>query len=62
MFVAGDDPGAKQVALDLATEIGFVAEDAGPLAYAKVLEGMVRVWLTLAQRHGRTVGYALSLG
>jgi 8-hydroxy-5-deazaflavin:NADPH oxidoreductase len=62
MFVAGDDAEAKQVALDLATEIGFVAEDAGPLAYAKVLEGMVRVWLAIAQRHGRTVGYALSLG
>jgi 8-hydroxy-5-deazaflavin:NADPH oxidoreductase len=62
MFVAGDDPEAKQVALTLATEIGFQAEDAGPLAYAKVLEGMVRVWLAIAQRRGRTVGYALSLG
>src|SRR3954452_18314523 len=28
MFVAGDDPEAKRVAMDLATEIGFVAEDA----------------------------------
>jgi 8-hydroxy-5-deazaflavin:NADPH oxidoreductase len=62
MFVAGDDVEAKQVALDLATEIGFLAEDAGPLANAKTLEGMVRVWLAIAQRHGRTVGYALSLG
>ena len=62
MFVAGDDPEAKQVALDLATEMGFIAEDAGPLANAKTLEGMVRVWLAIAQRHGRTVGYALSLG
>jgi 8-hydroxy-5-deazaflavin:NADPH oxidoreductase len=62
MFVAGDDEEAKRVAIDLATQIGFVAEDAGPLAYAKILEGMVRVWLVLAQRHGRTVGYALSPG
>lgn len=62
MFVAGDDAGAKQVALDLATQIGFVAEDAGPLTNAKTLEGMVRVWLSMAQRHGRTIGYALSLG
>lgn len=62
MFVAGDDVDAKRVAMDLATELGFVAEDAGPLANAKTLEGMVKVWLTLAQRHGRTVGYALSLG
>lgn len=63
MFVAGDDADAKRVAMDLATELGFVAEDAGPLANAKILEGMVKVWLALAQRHGRTVvGYALSLG
>ena len=53
MFVAGDDPGAKRVAMDLATEIGFEAEDAGPLANAKALEEMVRVWLALTKAHGR---------
>jgi 8-hydroxy-5-deazaflavin:NADPH oxidoreductase len=62
MFVAGDDPDAKRVAMDLATEIGFVAQDAGPLANAKILEDMVRLWLTLSQTHGRRVGYAVSLG
>jgi predicted dinucleotide-binding enzyme len=62
MFVAGDDPDAKRTALDLATELGFQAEDAGPLANAKVLEDMVRVWFALAQAHGRTVGFAVSLG
>jgi hypothetical protein len=62
MFVAGDDPEAKQAAMDLATELGFQAEDAGPLANAKVLEDMVRVWMALAQAHGRTAGFAVSLG
>ena len=62
MFVAGDDPDAKRTALDLATELGFQAEDAGPLANAKILEDMVRVWMALAQAHGRTVGFAVSLG
>jgi predicted dinucleotide-binding enzyme len=62
MFVAGDDPDAKRVALGLATEIGFVAEDAGGLANAKPLEEMVRVWLALTQVHGRRVGFALSKG
>lgn len=60
MFVAGDDPEAKRVAMTLATEIGFEAEDAGPLANAKALEEMVRVWLALTQAHGRRIGFALS--
>jgi predicted dinucleotide-binding enzyme len=62
MFVAGDDPEAKRVALDLAGQLGFQAEDAGPLENARILEDMVRVWMVLAQAHGRTVGFAISLG
>lgn len=62
MFVAADDPDAKRVAMGLATEIGFDAEDAGGLANARSLEEMVRVWIALTQAHGRTVGFALSKG
>jgi predicted dinucleotide-binding enzyme len=62
MFVAGDDPDAKRVVLGLATELGFRAEDAGSLANAKPLEEMVKVWLALAQQHGRTIGFAISDG
>jgi hypothetical protein len=62
MFVAGDDPAAKTAALDLARQIGFEAEDAGPLANAKALEGMVAVWLALSRHHGRTIAFALSKG
>jgi predicted dinucleotide-binding enzyme len=62
MFVAGDDPDAKRVAMDLAAELGFRPEDAGGLANTKPLEEMVKVWLALAQIRGRTVGFALSDG
>jgi hypothetical protein len=62
MFVAGDDPDAKRVAMSLATEIGFRAEDAGGLALTKALEDMVRVWLAVAQAHGRHVAFAISDG
>ena len=62
MFVAGDDPEAKRVAMDLAGQLGFVPEDAGGLSNAKPLEMMVLVWLALAQAHGRGVGFAVSLG
>ncbi len=61
MFVAGDDPEAKRVALGLAAEMGFAAEDAGGLANARSLEEMTRVWLALSQTHGRNVGFAVSL-
>ncbi len=60
MFVAGDDPDAKRVAMGLAAEIGFEPEDAGGLSNARPLEEMVRVWIALTQTHGRTVGFALS--
>jgi len=62
MFVAGDDLDAKRVALGLAAELGFRAEDAGPLANAKPLEEMVKVWLALARVHGRSVAFAISDG
>jgi 8-hydroxy-5-deazaflavin:NADPH oxidoreductase len=62
MFVAGDDPEAKRIAMQLAAEIGFIAEDAGGLANAKALEEMVKVWLALTQTHGRGIGFAVSLG
>jgi 8-hydroxy-5-deazaflavin:NADPH oxidoreductase len=62
MLVAGDDPDAKRAAMSLAGELGFEPEDAGPLANAKALEEMVKVWLVLAQAHGRNVGFAISRG
>jgi predicted dinucleotide-binding enzyme len=62
MFVASDDADAKRVAMGLAKEIGFHPEDAGGLANAKVLEEMVKVWMALAQVHGRGVAFAVSQG
>ncbi|MCU0504458.1 MAG: NAD(P)-binding domain-containing protein [Chloroflexi bacterium] len=62
MFVAGDDPDAKRVAMDLAGQLGFAPEDAGGMANARALEMMVPVWFALAQAHGRGVGFAVSLG
>lgn len=62
MFVAGDDPDAKQAAMALAAELGFRPEDAGGLPNTKILEEMVKVWMALVQTHGRTVGFAVSEG
>ena len=38
-FVAGDDAGAKQQALELVASLGFRPLDAGPLTMARALEG-----------------------
>ena len=60
MFIAGDHPEANAVAASLATELGFQPEDVGALTNAKPLEEMVKIWLALAERHGRSVAFALS--
>ena len=40
LFVAGDDPKAKDVAMHLGRDIGFDPVDAGPLRAARLLEPM----------------------
>ena len=38
--IAGDDTGAKQIVAELASGIGLVPVDVGPLRYAHVIEGL----------------------
>lgn len=45
-YVAGDNAGAKQQALQLLESIGFRPVDAGPLVNARTLEGMA--WLNIS--------------
>jgi len=51
-LVCGDDPGAKQLALDLAAElVAGRALDAGPLRSARALEGLTAVIVNLNRRY-----------
>lgn len=51
-FVCGDDVEAKRVALDLAGRlVAGRAYDAGPLASARALEGMIAVAINLNKRY-----------
>jgi predicted dinucleotide-binding enzyme len=60
-FVAGDDAGAKNTALELARTIGFDAIDAGPLANARLLEplGYLNIQLGYVLGMGTQVGFKL---
>jgi len=51
-FVCGDDPAAKELALELAAKlVTGRALDAGPLASARALEGMTAVIVNLNRRY-----------
>jgi predicted dinucleotide-binding enzyme len=64
MFAAGDDAGARALALRLAAEIGFDAVDAGPLHAARLLEAHAMLWIELAMKRGagRDIAFALLRG
>jgi len=60
MFVCGDDPGACEVALALARDLGFEAVAVGKLSAARMLEPLAMLWITLARGgHGRNVAFGL---
>lgn len=61
MPVAGDDPKAKGVVLDLARAVGFDAVDAGPLRAARLLEPLAMLWIDLALKHGQGRDFAFAL-
>lgn len=60
--VAGDNPAAKRAVLDLATELGFDALDAGPLSNARYLEPAMELVLQFAfvMKMGTGIGLALA--
>ena len=48
MFYCGEDAGAKQTAVALASQLGFNPIDAGPLTNARLLEPYALLWIWLA--------------
>ena len=61
MFYAGDDAQAKQIAAQLASDLGFEPIDAGSLAVSKFLETLAVFWGRLAygQSMGRNIAWRL---
>ncbi|MGC9397547.1 MAG: NADPH-dependent F420 reductase [Anaerolineae bacterium] len=51
VLVCGDDAEAKAIAIQLAEEIGTRGIDAGPLANAKVVEGLTSVLIGINKRY-----------
>jgi predicted dinucleotide-binding enzyme len=61
MFVCGDDEAAKPHVLQLASDVGFDAVDAGKLTQARLLEPWAMLWIALAfgANAGRDFGFAM---
>ncbi|MEL7117612.1 MAG: NAD(P)-binding domain-containing protein [Pseudomonadota bacterium] len=64
MFVAGDDDAARATVLALVQDLGFDAQDFGPLKGARLLEAFAMTWIHMAivRKAGRAWGFARSLG
>ena len=61
MLYAGDDGAAKRIAHDLAVDLGFEAQDAGPLAASARLESLALLWISLAYAQGLGREFAFGL-
>jgi hypothetical protein len=61
MFVAGDDPAGKAIALGLVGDLGFAAMDAGPLRNARLLEAHAMLWIDLALKRGQGRDFAFGV-
>lgn len=61
MFLAGDDPAGKEIALDLVSALGFEAIDAGELAIARLLEPFAMLWIHLMARRNQGRNFAFGM-
>jgi predicted dinucleotide-binding enzyme len=61
MLYCGDDAGAKAIAAQLATDLGFAPVDAGALREARFLEPFALVWIHLAIFQKLGTGFAFNL-
>jgi predicted dinucleotide-binding enzyme len=61
LFVAGDDPEAKQTVMQLGKDIGFDPVDAGPLKVSRYLEPMGILMINLGYNLGMGTNIGLKL-
>jgi NADPH-dependent F420 reductase len=61
MFICGDDPDAKKVVGELATDLGFEVADAGGLVMARYIEPLAMLWIRLAYVQGLGPNIAFKL-
>lgn len=59
-FVAGNDAGAKSIAMTILSDLGFEALDAGDLSKARLLEPFGMVWINQALFRGKGRNWAFA--
>jgi predicted dinucleotide-binding enzyme len=60
MFVAGDDEAAKPLVLQLVTDAGFEAIDAGKLHAARLIEPLAMLWIEQGRFRGMGPDFAFT--
>ena len=60
-FICGDDKDAKKIVSELVQDVGFEVVDVGPLSYARLLEPLAMLWISLAfaQGYGPNIAFKL---
>jgi 8-hydroxy-5-deazaflavin:NADPH oxidoreductase len=61
MLIAGDDAEKKKTVVQLVSDLGLEAVDAGPLANAGLLESFAKIWIDLAFKRGLGRNFAFTL-
>jgi predicted dinucleotide-binding enzyme len=61
MFVAGDDEAAKPLVLQLVSDAGFEAIDAGKLHAARLIEPLAMLWIEQGRFRGMGPDFAFAL-
>jgi predicted dinucleotide-binding enzyme len=61
MFVAGDDKAAKPLVLQLVSDAGFEAIDAGKLHAARLIEPLAMLWIEQGRFRGMGSDFAFTL-
>ncbi len=59
MFIAGTDKEAKQCAMELAKDIGFIPYDFGGDDKVGLLEEFCRIWINMSSQLGREFGFKI---
>ncbi len=61
MLIAGNDPSAKKIVMEICTQLGWEPVDTGNLAMSLHLEHMTLLWIKMARVQGKGSGFVWAM-